>query len=489
MATTKRIGLVLGPVLFFLILNFFHPTGLSAQGVAVLATTAWIAVWWITEAIPIAVTALLPLVLFPLSGGLDLVATSGSFGHKYVFLYLGGFIIAVAIEKWALHKRIALNIINLIGSNVRKIILGFMIATAFLSMWISNTATSVMMLPIGLAIIKQLKDNPNTQANENEIFGKALMLAIAYSASIGGVATLIGTPPNLVLAGVVSDIYGYEITFMQWLAFGFPISLVLLGVCWWYLTRWAFQFQQKEFPGGQQEIKRQLQLLGKISYEEKMVALIFALTAFCWITRSFLLQKIFPALDDTMIAIFFAVVLFLVPSRKNKHKALIQWEEAVKIPWGIILLFGGGMALAKGFESSGLAVWIGEQMTSLSGLPILVLVLVLIAAVNFLTEITSNLATTAMLLPVLAPMALSVDVHPFVLMVAAAVAASCAFMLPVATPPNAVVFGSGYLRIPDMVKRGVFMNIISIIVLTLFVYFVLPYLWDLVVDGFPEALK
>jgi solute carrier family 13 (sodium-dependent dicarboxylate transporter), member 2/3/5 len=322
-------------------------------------------------------------VLFPLSGGLDLVATSGAFGHKFVFLYLGGFVIAVAIEKWNLHKRIALNIINIIGSNVRKIILGFMIATAFLSMWISNTATSVMMLPIGLAIINQLKDNPSTEANENAVFGKALMLAIAYSASIGGLATLIGTPPNLVLAGVVSDVYGYEITFMQWLVFGLPISLVLLFLCWWYLTRMAFSFQEREFPGGKQEIRRLLKLLGKISYEEKMVALIFGLTAFCWITRSFLLQKFFPALDDTMIAIFFAIVLFIVPSKKNQRQPLIQWEEAVKIPWGIILLFGGGMALAKGFETSGLAGWIGAQMTTLSGLPIILLVLFLIAAVNF----------------------------------------------------------------------------------------------------------
>ena len=488
MGKTKLLGLVLGPVSFFLILFFFHPEGLSEQANAVLASTIWIAIWWITEAIPIAVTALLPLVLFPLSGGLDLSATSGSFGHKYVFLYMGGFIIAIAIEKWNLHRRIALNIISLIGSDVRKIILGFMVATAFLSMWISNTATSVMMLPIGLAIIKQLQDNPDTIEDENQTFGKALMLAIAYSASIGGLATLIGTPPNLVLAGVVLDTYGYEITFMQWFVFGLPISVILIFICWKYLTKYAFTFKQKSFPGGKEEIKRLLSKLGKISYEEKVVAFVFALTAFCWITRSFLLQKILPGLDDTIIAIFFAIVLFLIPSKK-KGEQLINWEEAVKMPWGIILLFGGGMALAKGFEESGLATWIGSQMIALSGLPILVLVLVLITAVNFLTEITSNLATTAMLLPVLAPMALTIDVHPFVLMVGAAVAASCAFMLPVATPPNAVVFGSGYLRIPDMVSKGFFMNIISIIILTFFVYFVLPELWDITIDSFPQNLN
>ncbi|WP_339625385.1 DASS family sodium-coupled anion symporter [uncultured Maribacter sp.] len=488
MSKTKLLGLVLGPVSFFLILFFFHPEGLSEQANAVLASTIWIAIWWITEAIPIAVTALLPIIIFPLSGGLDLSATSGSFGHKYVFLYMGGFIIAIAIEKWNLHRRIALNIISLIGSDVRKIILGFMVATAFLSMWISNTATAVMMLPIGLAIIKQLQDNPDTIEDENQTFGKALMLAIAYSASIGGLATLIGTPPNLVLAGVVLDTYGYEITFMQWFIFGLPISIILIFICWKYLTKYAFTFKQKTFPGGKEEIKRLLSKLGKISYEEKVVAFVFALTAFCWITRSFLLQKILPGLDDTIIAIFFAIVLFLIPSKK-KGEQLINWEEAVKMPWGIILLFGGGMALAKGFEESGLASWIGSQMTSLAGLPILVLVLVLIAAVNFLTEITSNLATTAMLLPVLAPMALTIDVHPFVLMVGAAVAASCAFMLPVATPPNAVVFGSGYLRIPDMVSKGIVMNIISIFILTFFVYFVLPELWNIAIDSFPQNLN
>ncbi|WP_298533615.1 DASS family sodium-coupled anion symporter [uncultured Algibacter sp.] len=488
MTSTKRIGLILGPLLYILIRLFFSPEGLPEAANGVLAATIWIAIWWITEAIPIAATALLPIVLFPLSGSLDITNTTASFGHKFVFLYLGGFIIAIAIEKWNLHKRMALNIINLIGSNVKNIILGFMIATAFLSMWISNTATSVMMLPIGIAIISQLKNNPSTKKDENLIFGKALMLAIAYSASIGGIATLIGTPPNLVLAGIVSETYGYEITFSQWFIFGFPISVLLLFICWKYLTSFAFTFNQKEFPGGKQEIKRLLSALGKMTYEEKAVAIVFAATAFCWITRSFLLKKILPQIDDTIIAIGFALILFLIPS-KSKHKKLMSWKDTKNLPWGIILLFGGGMALAKGFESSGLALWIGNQMTTLEGVSTIVLILLLIAAVNFLTEITSNLATTAMLLPVLAPMALTIDMHPFILMVGAAVAASCAFMLPVATPPNAVVFGSGYLRIPDMVSKGVIMNIVSIIILTLFVYFVLPELWNIVIEGFPENLK
>ncbi|MBX2815288.1 MAG: DASS family sodium-coupled anion symporter [Saprospiraceae bacterium] len=475
-----------GPLGFLLIWKFFHPEGLSPEANVILASTVWIALWWITEAVPIAVTALLPIILFPLFGGMDLSATTAAFGHKYVFLYMGGFIIAIAIEKWNLHRRIALSIINVIGTNVRMIILGFMLATAFLSMWISNTATSVMMLPIGMAIIAQLKDDPSTQEDENRIFGKALMLAIAYSASIGGISTLIGTPPNLVLAGAVEEIYGKEITFMQWLTFGLPISVVLLAIAWLYLTRIAFSFKQEEFPGGRRQIKNMLKDLGGISFEEKTVLGVFVITALCWISRSFVLQKVFPAIDDTIIAMTAGVLLFILPA-KEKGKQIITWNEAVKLPWGIIILFGGGMALAAGFVSSGLAQWIGNQMTLLQGFSLMMLVFILISAVNFLTEITSNLATTAMLMPILAPMALTIDVHPYLLMVSATVAASCAFMLPVATPPNAVVFGSGYLRIPDMVRTGIWLNLISIVLLTAFVYLFLPLVWQVDLSFFPAG--
>lgn len=484
---SKTIGLYSGPLAFVLTLLFFHPADLGTEANAILAATLWIAIWWITEAIPIAVTALLPIILFPLTDGLNLTETTAAYGHKYVFLYVGGFIIAIAIEKWNLHKRIALNIINFMGTNVVNIILGFMVATAFMSMWISNTATAVMMLPIGMAIVAQLRDNPDTVEDENMIFGKALMLAIAYAASIGGMGTLIGTPPNLVLAGVVEETFGYEITFAQWFKFGFPISIILLFICWKYLTSFAFKFRQKEFPGGRIEIQKQLTALGKISYEEKIVAAVFATTAVAWMTRSYLLKPIIPAIDDTIIVMISAIFLFLLPT-ENRERRLLNWEEAVKLPWGILLLFGGGMALAAGFKNSGLALWIGSQMTLLEGISILALILVLIAAVNFLTEITSNLATTAMLLPILYPMAKTIDVHPFVLMVSATVAASCAFMLPVATPPNAVVFGSGYLRIPDMVKTGIWMNILSILLLTLFVYFALPFLWGFDPSVYPTDL-
>jgi sodium-dependent dicarboxylate transporter 2/3/5 len=475
--TKKTIGLITGPLSFMFFLFLFRPEGLSVEGCAVLASASWIAIWWITEALPIAVTALLPIVLFPLSGGLDLSKTTAAYGHKYIFLFIGGFILAIAIEKWNLHKRIALTIIKLVGTDVTNIILGFMIATAFLSMWISNTATAVMILPIGMAIVAQLRNNPNTIEKENLIFGKAMMLSIAYSASIGGMATLIGTPPNLVFAGIIRESYGIDVSFLQWFKFGLPVSLLLLGICWVYLTKVAFKFEQKIVPGGRKEIDNQVKALGRISYEEKVILSVFILTALAWICRSFLINKFLPAIDDTIIAILSAIILFILPA-KDRKKRLLAWEDTVKLPWGILLLFGGGMALAIGFESSGLAAWIGSKLTLFENIPLIILLLILIASVNFLTEITSNLATTAMLLPVLVSLASAINVHPYLLLVGATVAASCAFMLPVATPPNAVVFGSGYLEINDMVKKGFWMNLISILILTLVVYFILPLLWD-----------
>jgi sodium-dependent dicarboxylate transporter 2/3/5 len=485
---SKLFGLIAGPISFLIAFFFFDFEGLGEEGHLVLASTLWIAIWWITEAIPIAVTSLLPIVLFPLTGGLGLDETTASFGHKYIFLYIGGFILAIAIERWNLHRRIALNIINVIGTNIKSIILGFMVATAFLSMWISNTATTVMMIPIAMAIVSQLNDNPDTIEDENKIFGKMLMLAIAYSASIGGLATLIGTPPNLVLAGIIKEQYGVEITFSSWIMFGLPVSLVLLIICWKYLTSYAFKINTTSFPGGKPKIQEQLKSLGKISYEEKMVLSVFTLTAFAWISRSFLLEKFIPQLDDTIIAVSAGLVLFVIPASEKEKRALITWDEAKNLPWGILLLFGGGLALAEAFKSSGLATWIGSQLTLLDGVTLFLVLLILIASVNFLTEITSNLATTAMILPILAPLSVAINVHPYILMVGATLAASCAFMLPVATPPNAVVFGSGYLKMYDMVKAGIWLNILSIILLTLMVYFLLPYLWGFDPFNFPKTL-
>ena len=389
---SRKIGLYLGPLLFILTRFFLEAEGLSNQANAVLASTLWIAIWWITEAIPIAATSLLPIILFPLSGALPLDDTTSLFGHRFVFLYLGGFILALAIQKWNLHKRIALNIIMVVGTNVQKIILGFMVATAFLSMWISNTATAVMMLPIGIAIIKQMKDLKNSPEDENLIFGKALMLSIAYSASIGGIATLIGTPPNLVFAGIIQEVYNIEISFLKWFQFGFPISILLLAISWIYLTKVAFKFKQNEFNEGKEEINRQLEELGPISYEEKIVLSVFVVTGLAWILRTYLLNKFIPNLDDSIIALISGISLFLFQAnnQEGKNEKIMNWEDAVKLPWGVLLLFGGGLAIAQGFQSSGLANWIAENLTQLNGFSLFIILLVLITAVNFLTEITSN---------------------------------------------------------------------------------------------------
>ena len=473
-----QIGRVLGPILFFIIQFYWTPDGLSEQGIAAFAVASWVGIWWVTEAVPIAVTAILPVVLFPLSGALDIAATTTAYGHKYVFLYLGGFFLAIAIEKVNLHRRIALTVISLIGTRMRMIVLGFMVATAFLSMWISNTATSVMMLPIGLAIVAQFRDHPDTPENEHEEFGKMLMLAIAYSASLGGMATLIGTPPNLVLAGIVKELYEVEINFLDWMLFAFPLSVLLLFICWVYLTRYAVKLEAAHFTGGVEEIKRQRKLLGIMSSNEKRVLIVFVLTAFAWMTRTVLFSPIIPAIDDTLIALIAGILLFVIPSSEEKG-GVLEWDDAKKIPWGILLLFGGGLAIAQGFKDTGLAKWLAEQLTQLDFLPLLVMTLVLVAVINFLTEVTSNLATTAMILPVLAPLAAAMGVHPYIFMVSATLAASCAFMLPVATPPNAVVFGSGYINMSSMMRAGFGLNLISILLITFWVFYLLPYFWVL----------
>ncbi|WP_424237091.1 SLC13 family permease [Bhargavaea ginsengi] len=492
--TPQMIGLIAGPLLFFLILFFFNPEGLSPEARAILAGTVWMAAWWITEAVPIPVTSLLPLVLFPLAGGLDVKATASAYGDENIFLFMGGFMIALAMEKWNLHRRIALTIISAIGTNINKIVLGFMVATGFLSMWISNTATAMMMVPIGLAITYQvadaLKNDPSVDTSqENFGFGKALMLGIAYSASVGGIATLIGTPPNTALAAAMEKMYGIEISFGQWMLFGTPFAWLFILVIWLYLVKVAFPQKIKELPGGREMIRAEKDKLGSASTEEKLVFTVFILAALSWITRSFFLQNFLPGLSDGVIAMFFAIVLFAIPAVNVKGDRLLDWETAVKLPWGILLLFGGGLAIAAGFVGSGLSEWIGGQLTALDAVPLIVVIIVVTALVIFLTEITSNTATAAMMYPIMGALAVALDVHPFALMVAAGVAASCAFMLPVATPPNAVVFGSGYLRIPDMAKAGVALNIMGIVLVPLFIWFLLPVVFGIDLNTLPEFLK
>ena len=490
----KRIGLFLGPALFVLMLLFFNPEGLSSEGVAIAASTVWIAVWWITEAVPIPVTSLLPLVLFPLTQGLDVKETASSYGDETIFLFMGGFMIALAMEKWNLHRRIALTIISVIGTNSDRIVLGFMVATGFLSMWISNTATAMMMVPIGLAIIYQfsetLKDDPSVYTTpQNFSFGKALMLGIAYSASLGGISTLIGTPPNTLLAGAINTMYGIELSFAKWMLFGVPLGWTFLFIAWFYLVKFAFPTKVKQIPGGREVIDDQRTALGKASTEEKLVLTVFSLAAFSWITRTFFLAKFIPGISDGVIAITFAILLFIIPSKNKKGDFLLDWDTAVKLPWGILLLFGGGLAIASGFTESGLSEGIGTQLTGLQGVNLRIGMTLGTALVIFLTEITSNTATASMMFPIMASLAVALGFHPYALMVAAAVAASCAFMLPVATPPNAVVFGSGYLRIPDMAKAGFALNILGIVLVTVAIYILLPIAWGIDFSVIPDALQ
>ncbi|EEG78564.1 SLC13 family permease [Dethiobacter alkaliphilus] len=477
----QRIGLFLGPLLFFIFLIMPNPEGMSPEAQRVLASTAWIATWWITEAIPIPVTSLLPIVLFPLTGSMAVGDTTAPYANPNVFLFMGGFMIAVCMEKWNLHSRIALGIINFIGTSPNRLILGFMAATGFLSMWISNTATTMMMLPIGLAVILQVATLVEEQGIEGiDVrkgkfnFGTCLMLCIGYSASIGGVATLIGTPPNIIFAGAAEEMFGVTIGFAQWMAYGLPISVVFMLIAWLYMTRVAYPTKLKEIPGGREVIQSEMAELGTISREEKLVAGVFLFVALAWISRSFILETYFPMINDALIAILGAIITFLIPVNLKKGEFLNDWHTAVKVPWGILLLFGGGLAIAAGFSTTGLAEWIGMQLSALEGTAMILIVLAVVTLVIYLTEITSNTATTSMMMPIMAAMAAAMAVPPFTMMITAATAASYAFMLPVATPPNAVIFGSGYITIPQMVKAGAWLNILGVIVITLFAYFWLP---------------
>ncbi len=476
----KGFNLLLGPLVFsffYFIIGPFENMTLEAHGV--FCSVLWIAIWWITEAIPIPITSLLPLILFPLTGGYDLNLTASAYGNDIIFFYLAGFFLAIAMEKWNLHKRIALNIISLVGTDKKSMVLGFMIATAFLSAFLSNTSTSIMMLPISIAIISQVSGN---RKNNKSNFGKVLMLGIAYSASIGGFSTLYGTPPNLILKSNVEQFFSFTIDFDYWFIMALPLSVLLLFICWFYLVNFSFNLSSISKINGDQ-IKNKLKELGQMKYEEVIVLIIFSCFVLSLLLKS-KIELIFTSIDDTIIAIFYALLLFIFNS-KNENKKIADWKDSYKLPWGIILLFGGGLSLAAAMQGSGLTLWIGEKLYGLSNVSLILIILSIVFAVNFLTEITSNLATVSMILPILATLSISLGIHPFVIMVSATISASCAFMLPVATPPNAVVFGSGYLRIKDMVKTGIIMNLISILLVSLYVYFIAPLIWNIDLNVFP----
>jgi len=480
----KKFGLVAGPLFFLLCLIFIPVTEAFTFAMrSALASTGWIAIWWLTEAVPIPATSILPLILFPLTGTMEFGKTATGYADSIVFLFLGGFMLAAAMQRWNLHRRMALAIVKAMGPQPNRLIFGFMVATGFLSMWISNTATSMMLMPVGLAVILQLARLIKEQNLDIEVeagkfsFGTALMLGIAYSASVGGMATLIGTPPNAIFASVAKATLDKSISFLDWMIFGLPLALVFIVVSWFYLIKIFKLDRIKGLKTGKEVIEQEIKQLGPMKKEEKMVLVVFSLVALGWISRSLLLEDLVPALNDPMIAVIGALILFFLPSDLKRGIFLLDWETAVKIPWGILLLFGGGIAIATGFTESGLTEWLGDQLAVLQHTPLLLVIFGIFALVVFMSNITSNTGTVSMMLPVMIAMAGAMAVQPLGFMIVATVAASFAFILPVATPPNAVVFGSGYISIEQMAKAGLGITIITIILLPLILYFWLPLVW------------
>jgi len=449
----------------------------------VAALALLMVIWWIGETIPLPATALLPLVILPILGVSEIGEVAPSYASPIIFLFMGGFMIASAMMKWGLHRRLALIIIKIIGTSARKIVLGFMVSTAFLSMWISNTATTMMMMPIALAILLHL--SKMGEGSNYSKFGTALMLGIAYSATVGGVSTIIGTPPNAILVGTLPILFpdAPPITFTDWLLIGVPISWTFLFIAWFVLVYLTNPPEMKEIPGGKEVIEEELRKLGPWSRGEKIVLVVFILTALAWICSSPKtiggitipgIKTFLPFVDDTVIAILSAISLFLIPVDLRRGEFALDWDRAKEIPWGILLLFGGGIALSKAFMKSGLAEWMANQLTFLEGMPPMVILFVVVALTIFLTEMTSNIAITTLMMPIMASFALAIGEDPRVFMVSTAISASFAFMLPVATPPNAIVFGTGYVTMPQMVRTGFVLNIISIFVITLFCYTFVP---------------
>jgi solute carrier family 13 (sodium-dependent dicarboxylate transporter), member 2/3/5 len=467
----RRIGLLMGPALLGLMLVLPVPDGMSEEAWRTAAVGLLMAVWWISEAIPIPATALLPVALFPMLGVSPVEAAAAPYANPVIFLFLGGFLIAQAMQRWNLHRRIALGVIGAVGTRPVPLIGGFMLAAAFLSMWVSNTATAVMMLPIGLSVVELALRRQGGDAQEpgDSNFAIALMLGIAYACSIGGLATLIGTPPNALLAGFMAETYGVQIGFGEWMLVGVPLVLVGLPLAWLVLTRWVYPVRLREIPGGREAIEREIRAMGALSRGERLVAVVFVATAAAWIFRP-LLEGWVPGLSDAGIAIAAAVVLFLLPVDLSTGEFVLNWEWARRLPWDVLILFGGGLSLAGAISRSGLADWIGASLSGLEVLPLLGIVLVVASVIVFLTELTSNTATAAAFLPVLASLAIGIGENPLLLAVPAALAASCAFMMPVATPPNAIVYGSSFVTIPQMARAGLVLNGIFILLLSLLGY-------------------
>ncbi|MEM1340444.1 MAG: DASS family sodium-coupled anion symporter [Bacteroidota bacterium] len=476
METSKKIGLFLGPIVFLVFSNLPFQL-VSEKGDAVIAVALWMLFWWITEAVSISVTALLPLLLFPLLKILPIAEVGANYGSPIVFLFFGGFVMALALEKVNLHKRIALNIIRLTGTTPNKVVLGFMIATAALSMWISNTASTVVMLPIALSVINLLINDEDGFTQKDQNFALSVMLGIAFSANAGGIATVIGTPPNSVLIGLLENEYDIQISFLKWMTLGLPFSITMIGIIYLVLVKWMFPNSGLQFTASKEVIQNELQRLGPTSGKEKRVLLIFGITVFLWVFRT-LINSIFPqlALSDTMISIFAAIALFSIPYNLKKGDFIIHWRDTSKLAWGILILFGGGLALAKGMSVSGIVDLVANGIAQ-SDISILFTAALLILLMLFMTELMSNVALVAVLAPVVAGIAIGLGIPMLYLLIPVTMASSCAFMLPMATPPNAIVFASGYVKVPQMAKAGIFLNLIAVALLILVFQFVLPLLF------------
>ena len=473
----KQAGLWMGPIVALsMFITAAWQDSMPHNAWLVAGVGLWMAIWWSTEAIPVAATAFIPLVSFPLLQVVPIKAVAQSYAHPTIFLFLGAFLLALSVEKWALHRRIALSVLVRTGTDGRKLILGFMVAGALLSMWMTNTSTAMMLLPIATSVAAMvIEKSSGVSDDDKKAFQVALLLALAYATTIGGMSTIIGTPPNVLLAGFIEETYGIQIAFFDWMLIGLPLALVLLPLGWVVLTRVAFRV---EVPASLQTagvIDSMRKEMGAMTSPERRVGLLFLAVVALWMARKWLNEV--PGLEglsDAGIVMTAALLLFVIPSGYGSPARLMQWDDAARLPWGVLILFGGGLALAAQVSSSGLAVWLGESLLPVAGLGTLVLVAAAAGLVVFLTELTSNLATAATFLPVVAAIAAQSGIEPLVLCVPVTLAASCAFMLPVATPPNAIVFSSGALTIPQMIRAGILMNLIAMMTLTLLAVILVP---------------